>query len=145
MRRAGFGWAGYPLRGTPWALGAAVGHLATVHALGDDAKLHADASDRGGFLRGEHAAHMLGNPLGGHLAALGNGGSERVSKLLILHASLARRVRLGARLGDAGVHLAQHLGDLGHVLAASDGDGQGVSAGDGVLLGHGEPLSVSGG
>ena len=128
-----------------WRLGAGVGDLAAVHLLAQDAQLHAHASDRGGLLRGEHAAHVLGNPLGGDLAALGDGVRERDREPLVLDARLARRVGLDARLGDAGVHLGEDVHDLGDVGAALDGDGESVGTGDGVLLRHGEPLSVSGG
>ena len=133
------------MRGTPWPLGAGVGDLAPIDHLGDDAQLHADAGDGCGLLRGEHAANVLGDPLGRDLVTLGDSGRELVGEPLVILAGLARALGLGARLGDAVVHLAQHLGGLGHVLHALDGDGESGGAGDGVLLGHDRPLSVSGG
>ena len=126
----------------PCALGAAVGHLATVHDLGDDAEVDAHTGDGGGLLGREHATHVLGHPLGGHLAVRRDGGDQFAGEPLVFGAGLGRALALGARLGDGRVHLGQHVHDLGHVLHPLDGDGEGVGTGDGVLLGHGRPLSV---
>lgn len=135
---------GFDPWGLPCGLGHRVGDLPPVHDLAEHAQLHAHASDRGGLLRGEHAAHVLGDPLGGDLTAGGDGVGESASEPLVLHASLGRRVRLDARLGDAGVHLGEDVRDLGDVGATLDGDGESVGAGDGVGLGgrHGDPPSV---
>ena len=87
---------------------------------------------------------MLGDPLRVYLRALGDDARELVSKALVLDAGLARRGGLGARLGDAGEHLVQHLDNLGGVGAAVDGGAERVRAGDGVLLRHGSFPSVLG-
>lgn len=137
------GWSGGGLAPPPCGLGAAVGHLATVHDLGDDAEVDTHASDRSGLLRGEHAPHVLGHPLSGHLATLGDGGDHLAGEPLILGAGLGRALAPGARLGDGGVHLGEHVHDLGLVVATLDGDGESVGAGELVVgLGHGIVPSV---
>lgn len=119
-----------------------VTHVSPVHDAGDNAQLHADARHGCGFLRREDAAHVLRCPLCGHGLASGNSCGELLRQTLIVNARLARRVGLLARLGDARVQLGEHLHDLGHIGALVDSDGEGVRAGDGVLLGHDRPLSV---
>ena len=128
----------------PYGLGHRVSDLPPVHDLAEHAQLHAHASDRGGLLRGEHAAHMLGDPLRGDLTAGGDGVGESASEPLVLDTSLGRRVGLDARLGDAGAHLGEDVRDLGDVGAALDGDGESVGTGDAGGLGgrHGDPPSA---
>jgi len=127
-----------------WSLGAAVRDLPTVHDLGEDAQLHAHASDSRRLLRGEATAQVLGDPLGIDFRASGYGVRQLTSHALVLDARLARRGRLSAGLGDACEHLVQHLDNLGGVGAAVDGGAERVRAGDGGLLRHGSFPSVLG-
>lgn len=121
-----------------------IGDALTVHVLVEVTKLASHAADSSSFLRGRDFGNAkVHNVLGAHAVALGaDSVADDSGETLVANASLGDL--LGAGLGDARVHLGEDLADLGQVLAALHGDGEGVGAGDGVLLGHGRFLSARG-
>lgn len=126
------------------ALRERIGDALAVHVLVEIAELDRHAAHGCGFLRGGNLGDAeVHDVLGGHAVALGaDSVADDSGETLVANASFGNL--LGAGLGDARVHLGEDFADLGQVLAALHGDGEGVGAGDGGVLRHGRFLSARG-
>ena len=117
-----------------------VGDNLLVYHLLHQSQLLSHTHDRGGLLRrGDLGQTQPDDSLGAD-ALSGQHLSELTSEVLVRETGLAHG--LGAGLDQLRVHVLQDLVDLGQVLRALDGDGDGLCTGDGVLA-HLVPPSTS--
>lgn len=128
----------------PRASCALVRDVAAVNDLDDEAEGDTLTGNGCGLLRGQHAAHVLGNPLGRDGFPGGDSVRELLRKTRVLELCLGRRVRLLAGLGERLAQLGENLHGFGGVSHALNGEVEGCNTGDSGL-GHGVLLSVSSG